>query len=258
VQKLRRLENQTIWEAFMNFKVSSGMLAVSVSVLAVTWATAAAADDGSRLKGSYGFTGTAACLVAPGHVGDLNGPPLPNPTPGVALANSGFQPSLRPNDAVPGSATQAYTSSYSVEGIRKFNGDGTGTVKGTTVGITVRPTPGPGGFPHFPPAAGSSDFSFSFTYTVNADGSWTAAMVPGSYSENIVAGPRVGETSTVDAIPPVTGMVSQDGKTLIAAHLAPAVETHTYSNGDVDPQICHRSRVFIRLNTGDDGGDNQH
>jgi hypothetical protein len=133
-----------------------------VSVVAVTWATAAAADS-PKLKGSYGFTGTASCLVAPGHVGDPNGPALLNPTPGVALANSGFQPNLRPNDAVPGSSSQAFTHSFSVEGIRRFNGNGTGTVKGTAVGVTVRPTPGPGGFPHFPPAAGSADFSFSFT-----------------------------------------------------------------------------------------------
>jgi hypothetical protein len=203
-------------------------------------ATAAMARD--DIKGAYGFTGTAACLVAPGHVGDPNGEPLNNPTPGTALANSGFQPNLRPND--PGSS---FSRSFAVEGIRTFNGDGTGNVKGTAVNITVRPTPGPGGFPHFPPAAGSAEFSFSFTYTVDGSGGWIAAMVPGSYAENHLTGPRSGQSSAVDAIPPVTGMISQDGKTLIAAHVTTAVETHTYSNGDVDPQICHRSRVFIRL-----------
>ena len=77
-------------------------------------------------------------------------------------------------------------------------------------------------------------------------------MVPGSFTQNHLTGPRAGQTSIVDAIPPVTGMISQDGKTLIAAHLTPIVETHTYSNGDVDPQICHRSRVFIGLPKGKD------
>jgi hypothetical protein len=244
----------------MSFDFRGGLFAVSVSVSAVTWAASAAADA-PILKGSYGFTGTMACLVAPGHAGDPNGPQLPNPTPGVALPNSGFLPNLRPKDSVPSPAapgsSQSYASSNAVEGIRKFNGDGTGTVKGTSVGVTVRPTPGPGGYPHFPPAAGSSDFSFSFTYTVNPDGSWTGAMVPGSYIENHITGPRAGQTGTVDAIPPVTGMISQDGKTLIAAHLAPRVETHTYSNGDVDPMICHRSRVFIKLSSGDDDASNQ-
>ena len=80
-------------------------------------------------------------------------------------------------------------------------------------------------------------------------------MTPGSYSENHLTGPRAGQTSSIDAIPPVVGMISQDGRTLIAAHVTTAVETHTYSNGDVWPMICHRSRVFIKLN--DDGGD-QH
>ena len=221
-------------------------------VSAVTLFSAAeAAADSPKLKGSYGFTGSAVCLVAPGHVGDPNGAPLNNPTPGTALANSGFQPNLRPNDAVPGSSSQAYTRTFSVEGVRTFNGDGTGTVKGTAVGVTGRPTPGPGGFPHFPPAAGSADFRFSFTYTVDPDGSWTATMSPGSYMENVLTGPRAGQTATVDAIPPVTGMVSGDGKTLIAAHITTTVETKTYSNGDVDPEICHRSRVFINLKNGD-------
>jgi hypothetical protein len=226
----------------------------SASILAATWATGSLADS-PKLKGSYGFTGTAACLTAPGHVGDPNvPPPLPNPTPGVALPNSGFQADLRPNDAVPGSSTEAFSHSFSVEGIRKFNGDGTGTVKGTAVGITIRPTPGPNGFPHFPPSAGSADFQFNFTYVVNGDGSWSSTMVSGSYTETFTTGPRTGQTATVDAIPPVSGMISQDGKTLIAAHLAPAVETHTFSNGDVWPEICHRSRVFIKLQDDDGNG----
>ena len=180
--------------------------------------TAAMARD--DLKGSYGFTGTAACLVAPGHVGDANTPPpLPNPTPGVALANSGFNANLQPNDSLPAPASpsQNFSRSFSVEGIRTFNGDGTGTVKATAVGITVRPTPGPNGFPHFPPSANSADFSFSFTYTVNGDGSWTSDMVPATFSETFTAGPRTGQTATVDALPQLTGMISQDGKTLIAA-----------------------------------------
>jgi hypothetical protein len=224
-------------------------LAISILVLSIG---SAAADP--NIKGSYGFTGTAACVVAPGHVGDPNvPPPLPNPTPGVALPNSGFNASLQVKD-VAGS----FSRSFAVEGIRTFNGNGTGTVKGTAVGIAVKPTPGPNGFPHFPPSASSAEFGFSFTYTVNADGSWTSQMVPGSYSETFTAGPRATQTATVDAIPPVFGMISQDGKTLIAAHVTPTVETHTYSNGDVDPEICHRSRVFIKLSDRDDDHDDDH
>jgi hypothetical protein len=233
------------------------MLMLSTSVVAMTWAANAVADS-PNLKGAYGFTGTAACLVAPGSTGGTT--PESNPTPGTALPNSGFQADLRPNDP-----TAAFSHSNAVEGIRTFNGDGNGTVKGTNVGITVRPTPGPNGYPHFPPGASSSFFSYKFTYTVNSDGSWTATMVPGSYTETFVTGGRstqnpansADQTATVDAIPPVTGLISQDGKTLIlvadplsGGAFVPTVETVTYSNGDVWPQICHRSRVLIGLGNG--------
>jgi hypothetical protein len=229
------------------------VVSISVSILAMTWAAAAAADS-PNLKGAYGFTGTAACLVAPGTIAAL--PNGGNPTPGVPLPGSGFQADLRPNDAGP--TSDAFSHSFSVEGIRTFNGDGTGTVKGTSVGITVRPTPGPfPAYPHFPASAGSSNFSYSVTYTVNGDGSWSSKMVPGSFSETFLTGPRAGQTATVDGIPQIDGLISQDGKTLTAAHLTTAVETMTYSNGDVWPEICHRSRVLIKLQGGDDdhGGD---
>jgi hypothetical protein len=231
-----------------------GVFALSFSVVAVTWAASALADS-PNLKGQYGFTGDAACLVAPGHVGNENvPPPLANPTPGVALANSGFNAKLQPNDFTdPGDTPSAsFNRSFSVEGIRTFNGDGTGTVKGTAVGVTDRPTPGPNGYPHFPPAAGSSDFGFSFTYTVDGHGGWTSTMVPGTYTETFTSGPRTGQTATVDAIPPIAGMISEDGKTLTGAHLSPIVQTRSYSNGDVEPEICHRSRIFIKLQDDDD------
>jgi hypothetical protein len=128
-----------------------------------------------------------------------------------ALPNAGFQADLRPIDVSTG--TDAFSHSFSVEGIRTFRGDGTGTVKGRSVGITVRPTPGsptsPPPYPSFPPSAGSSDFSYDFKYTVSGDGSFTATMVPGSYTETFLTGPRstqnpansADQTATVDAIP---------------------------------------------------------
>ncbi len=225
----------------------------TVAAVAVVASCTIAAADSPQIKGSYAFTGTAACLTAPGGVNGTT--PVPNPTPGVALTNSGFNDKLQPNDV-----GTSFTRTFSVEGIRTFDGNGGGTVKGTVVVVLGRPTPGSTGFPSFPPSASSADFSFQFTYVVNGDGSWSSSMVPGTYSETFTAGPRTGQTATVDAIPPVNGAISTDGKTLIAAHVAPAIETHSFSNGDVWPEICHRSRVFIKLqdSDGDHDGDNGH
>jgi hypothetical protein len=226
--------------------------AVAALVVAATCTTASA--DSPRLKGSYAFTGTAACLTAPGGVNGTT--PVPNPTPGVALPNSGFNSRLQPIDV-----GTSFTRTYSVEGIRTFDGNGNGTVKGTVVVVLGRPTPGPTGFPDFPPSSSSADFSFNVIYSVNGDGSWTSSMVPGTYTETFTSGPRanpVVQTATVDAIPPVNGAISSDGKTLIAAHVAPAIETHSFSNGDVWPEICHRSRVFIKLQDSDDDHDHDH
>jgi hypothetical protein len=192
-----------------------------------------------NLSGAYGFTGAAACLVAPGSSTSST-----NPTPGVALPNSGFNPkTLQPV------GDKSFSHSFAVEGIWRFNGDGTGSVKGTAVTVTVPPTPGPtgSGYPTFAPSASSEDFSYAFTYVVNPDGSWTSNMVPNSYTGTLLTGPRTGQTYTVDRIPTVDGLIGAFALTLTGAHTTTAVEIHTFSNGDVWPMICHRSRVFIRL-----------
>jgi hypothetical protein len=223
--------------------------AIAAVAIGASWATAASADS-PQIRGSYAFTGTAACLTAPG------GSPTMPATPGVAFPNAGFNDRLQPIDT-----GTAFSRSYSVEGIRTFDGHGNGSVKGTVVVVLGRPTPGPTGFPDFPPSASSADFSFQFTYTVDGNGGWSATMVPGTYTETFTSGPRanpVVQTATVDAIPPISGAISNDGKTLIAAHTVPTVETHTFSNGDVWPEICHRSRVFIKLQDADGDNDQDH
>jgi len=231
-------------------------LAYSVSAFALTWAASALADS-PQIKGSFAFTGEASCLVSPGHA-DATTPLLQNPTPGALLPGAGFNDKLQPNDIAnpspnqpnppPGAVGQvSFTRSFSVIGVRTFDGNGNGHVSGTALGIDGRPTPGPTGWPHFPPSAGSGEFSFDFTYTVDGDGGFTATMTPDSYHETFTSGPRTGQTVTVDAIPPITGAISGDGKTLSAAHADPVVETRTFSNGDVWPEICHRSRIFIQL-----------
>src|ERR1039457_6717499 len=93
-------------------------IASSVFTAILIWAATAAADS-PNLKGAYGFTGTAACLVAPGS----------------STSTPGFDATLHPLDPV-----DAFSHSFSVEGIRTFNGNGTGTVNATAVDITVPPS----------------------------------------------------------------------------------------------------------------------
>jgi hypothetical protein len=185
----------------------------SVLVFVATWAASAAADS-PQLKGEYGFTGTGACLS-------------------TAAPGPGFNPNFTPTD---GSFGQSFTS----EGIRTFNGDGTGTVRGSSMGITI---------PANVHSAGSDDFSFSFTYTVNDDGSWTSDVI-GLETGTIKTGPRAGQTFTIANSPTSTGMISRNGSTLTSATLDPTVEIVTFSNGDVHKRICHRSRVLIKLPDG--------
>jgi len=182
----------------------------SVSVFVVAWAATAAADP-PTLKGEYGFTGTAACLS-------------------TAAPGPGFNPNFTPTDG-------SFGQSSAAEGIRTFNGDGTGTVRASSMGITI---------PANVNSAGSDDFSFSFTYTVNEDGSWTSRVI-GVETGTIKTGPRAGQTFTVSNSSPGTGIISRNASTLTLATLDPTVEIVTFSNGDVHKRICHRSRVFIKL-----------
>ena len=202
--------------------------AAIVTALAV-FAVGDEAAAQTSLRGAYAFTGTGNCLVAPGAPGNTSTTP---PTPPVP---PGFDSSLQPF------GPPLFSFSFAVEGIRTFNGDGTGTVTGTAVSTTS---------PNFKPNASSEDFTFHFTYVVNVDGSWTSDMVSGTYKGTFVTGPRSipsQQTYTIDRLPTLSGLTGVNGLTLTAAGLTPSVETHTFSNGDVWPMICHRSRVFINL-----------
>lgn len=198
--------------------------AASAAVLACA---ATAHADSPRLKGEYAFTGTAACLHAP----------------------LGFDEFLRPLRFKDGSG-QAYAHSFSVMGIRVFNGDGTGTATATQVSILPPPTPS-----GVSPNASGSTFSFSFTYTVSPDGTLNTALVPGSFSGTFTAGPRTGDTFTLDKLP-MTGLIANEGKSIVLASVEPTVETITFNSkikGDSEQRICHRSRVLVKMDNDRDG-----
>jgi hypothetical protein len=193
--------------------------------VAVTFASTAGADP-PFLKGAYGFTGSETCLYSDQQFNDkFQVPPTANPR----------------------------TYSFVVEGIQAFQGDGTGTVKVSATVVNTGPLNAMGSNP---PSANSNNYSYSFTYAVNGDGSWTS-FVPGTINGTFLAGPRAGQTFTVTGYPTLTGLISADAKTLTAAtvdpagKLAPAAEIITYHpSGSFDYRICLRSRTFIHLSSG--------
>jgi hypothetical protein len=214
------------------------------------------------LYGQFAFTGSSGCLVAPG---TASSPPTSGNT--TQAPGAGFDTTTNPPTVPITPATSFYVSS-TVEGIRTFNGDGTGSVSGTEMGFTPRPTPNGtastcgetttspptailcGAYPNFKPSAESFNFSYRFTYTVNPDGSWTADVVPGTYKGTFLTGPRsvpTAQTFTVSNFPELSGLIGTFGQTLTVATLTPTVETTIYSNGDVFPKICHRSRVLTNM-----------
>lgn len=185
-----------------------------------------AAANSPKLKGEYAFTGTGTCLYS-----------IPS-----SAGGGGFNANLQPNPN-----SRVYSQPSSVQGVRTFNGDGTGTVKGTTVSITPPPTPagipcpGPG---CFSPFASSSTFEASFTYTVQNDGTFTSQL-SGLMTGQVLSGPNAGQTFTID-VPPLVGLIGDNAKTLTIAHVVPVVETIT-QNGTPFPRICNRSRVLVKM-----------
>jgi hypothetical protein len=85
-------------------------LVCSICAIGFVYTGGADAASPKKLKGEYAFTGAGSCLVAPG-----SDPGPGNPTPGVALPNSGFNANLQPKEN-----SAAFTQSFSVEGDPDF------------------------------------------------------------------------------------------------------------------------------------------
>src|SRR5262249_22618559 len=185
---------------------------LSVSFAAMSFAASAAADT-PVLSGKYAFTGSASCIVSA----------------------DGFARNFT-------AGTVHAVTSFAVEGIRTFiptgPGTGIGTVRGRSMGVEFFPATTGG-------SASADKFTFSFTYTVNANGVWTSDVTAAGVSGIITAGPRSGQTFTITDFPTVTGLLSKDAEDLTVATLTPKVETITYSNGNVVHRICERSRVLV-------------
>jgi hypothetical protein len=164
------------------------------------------------LNGEYAGTGSHSCLTAVG----------------------GFNSALEPE--VPANASASSTSD---EGDWMFNGAGSVSATGTNVGTVWL---GDVGNAAVPCASGDTSAGRG-KYVVDAAGDVTVTLA--NVKGKFFAGPRAGQTFVVNKIV-LTGHASGDGATVTLATTTPAVETITFSNGDVHPRICHRSLVLLK------------
>jgi len=210
-------------------------LIVGVTMLLLRTGAAEAKNFNHLLRGDYAFSGEAACLVSPGGF-NLNltpvGPPAPFP----------------------------FVISFSVRGVRTFNGDGTGHLNARAVSI-FHPFALPAQTQQQPPfanlgtpffnrgSASSADFEANFTYEVAPDLAFTVESP--TITGTALTGPGAGQTITITNFPPFSGRISQDHRTLTLAYEEPSVETVTFFNGNVQvgtqQRICHRSRILLEL-----------
>lgn len=197
----------------------SRLCALHLALLLVLSCFSAQAGDYERLlKGDYAFAGEAVCLQS----------------------EDGFNPNLTPAGPP---APFPQVLSLSIQGVRTFNGDGTGTVMARVISIShpfaLPTTPNP---VFNRGSAGSLDIESDFTYTVSPDlkVTITTPLINGTF----LTGPRAGQTQTVTNVPPFIGYISEDLQSLTLAHEEPGVEHQQFSNGQASDRICHRARIL--------------
>jgi hypothetical protein len=208
-------EHSRVRRAPIHFGADAGLApTIAAAILAFVLSTAHPADAANHdklLLGDYAEAGTATCLYASG----------------------GFDSSLQPN--LPGSAV---VTTESLQGVWTFNGAGSVSEDGTDIITSWLGSSTSGLVPNVT----ASTTTGARKYVVAATGGVTVTVTNGKWK--ITAGPRPGQTFTVDSIEFV-GRASDDGATATLGTGTPAVETVTFSNGDVTSRICHRSIVLL-------------
>lgn len=193
---------------FRFLKSGWSMLALVACAAWLPRAEAAPQDFNQLLRGNYAFTGEAACLVS----------------------QSGFNADFTPKDGFG-------VFSFSIQGVRTFNGDGTGSVVARTVQIKQSGLNAGTG--------SASELTANFTYNVAPDR--TFAVDQGPTISTGVAGPGTGNTSVIDSIS-FSGYISQDLKTLVMSTDEPTIEIRRNSLGEIqDYRICHRARTAVKI-----------
>ena len=199
------------------------MLSVSVAIVALV---ASAIADSPNLKGDYGFTRNEQCIVSSAPFTDDHQATVPSSRQG-----------------------------FVAEGVRTFNGDGTGTISFKSLNIVV-----PGSFEGADPSETTNQ---KFNYVVNGDGTWSTPG-GGTTHGTVISGPRKGQTFTASHIAPAVGHISKNAQTLTLSTVTPPTTANSEIIDYFDPttspptpkgtvyRICNRSSVFISLGHGFD------
>ncbi len=171
----------------MKRSIDKTVLITILTIIPIFTITATVMADRNRirsLRGQYAATGSQTCL----------------------LAQCGFLENFVPRAASYGFGS---VQSFSIEGVFKFNADGTGTASITKRSINFPPT-----LPTIPSAsAGVAVDTWKFAYTVAEDGSYTMEPDPDTYTSTWTEGPFVPASFTMNGWL-FSGNVTPDGKTI--------------------------------------------
>ena len=213
----------------MNARLMLAALSISAAS-SLAWSGIADAAP-PRLLGDYAFTGSGSCLA-------VKGPNTPD--------SPAFDDDLHPN-----AHRQYFMTTFTVQGVRTFNGDGTGTVEGSSIATSFAQSDGV-----TLPGAGSRTFKADFTYTISPEGLLTIDTT--SYVGTVLSGVHAGETVTIDDFE-FTGYASVNNHTItFTTPDTDVVETQEFWNGApftkenlvaTQSRICHRSRVGTWMGT---------
>lgn len=167
--------------------------------------SAGARDFNRLLEGDYIYSGPSSCVFSP----------------------AGFNAAHQP-------LGQSFVNTYMANGIRTFNGDGTGTMNARAVAVS------PGG-------ASSNVFSGDFTYELAAD---LSIVITSLQSTSTSVTPQAGVVSSVTDVPLMKGRVSEDLSTIVVMQ-DPGVELLRTAEGVVmNQRICARERTLVRVKRG--------